>query len=124
MSKSMKLAPLADTIVEHTPFISYENKTELFMNITDRNANKYNLSSRSIEMLVNMVEKRLRDRDGYAYLEEELCAQRDFLRPYCSQKYSAKLRAKIRSYGGETLSHLSAEDRRKLVEDMKKLKRI
>lgn len=72
MSKAIKLAPLADRIVSHTPPRSYRNRDHLDTVVIERNYNRLGHSGRACEILSNMVEKRLIDRDGAAYAD---CAE-------------------------------------------------
>lgn len=67
MSKSIRLSPLADHIVNRTPPLSYQSREQLEMVIFDRNANRLKGSWMAIDILTKMVEQRLIDRDGAAF---------------------------------------------------------
>jgi hypothetical protein len=67
MTKNVRLAPLADHIVSRTPARSYQNRDHLWMVLVKRNASQLRGSPTAIEILTDMVERRLIERDGAAY---------------------------------------------------------
>lgn len=67
MSRSVALAPLADHIVSRTPPRSYQSRDHLDMVLIERNFARLKYSSRAMDILCDMVERRLIERDGVAY---------------------------------------------------------
>ena len=72
MSKKVRLAPLADHIVSRTPARSYEGRGHLWLVLVKRNAARLGGSNVALEILTDMVERRLIERDGAAYIDANL----------------------------------------------------
>lgn len=67
MAKRVKLSDLADHIVAHTPPLSFSDRSQFWCCIQRRNYARLRGSFKALDILCEMVEKRLIARDGAVF---------------------------------------------------------